>query len=125
MATSGRFYQTVQALSSRLRLIAGQVAIGATGAVGAQTGKGFTVVRTAAGKYTVTVNGNGAANILYAHAIASVDTDAGFHAHVRKIDPATRSIQVVCSLGTAPGVPAEVPTGSALSVVAFVNDGRI
>lgn len=125
MSISGRFYQTVQALSSRLRIIAGTVAIGAAGAVGAQTGRGFSVVRTGTGAYTVTLAGSGNANVLYSSVINSVDTAAGGLAHVRKTDPAARTLSVVTSLGGAPGTPADPPSGSVLSFVLLVNDGRI
>jgi hypothetical protein len=58
MAIVRRLYPAAKTFQPYLVDVVGNVAIGATGAVGAATGRGFTVTRTGTGLYTVTLDAN-------------------------------------------------------------------
>lgn len=100
-------------------IIAGRVAIGATGAVGAKTGKGFTVTRTDTGDYTVQVTSSGAActvpAVLFAQATLAVNSDTQFIAQV-KVAPTTGAITVTCFANADLTTPADPPSGASLMV---------
>lgn len=69
MAIVKRTYKDFKLTQPFVVDVVGKVAIGATGAVGAATGKGFVVTRTGAGLYTITITAtSGVPVILWAHA---------------------------------------------------------
>lgn len=99
-------------------IVAGKVAIGASGAVGAQTGKGFAVTRTAAGRYTITLDGSGGcANILFALADVVFATQTNTQTATTLTHTASaRTITVACNDAGTIDTPADPPSGSFLQV---------
>lgn len=106
-------------------LVSGRVAIGATGAVGAQIGKGFTVTRTDTGDYTIQLTSQGAAAtvpaILYADVSLAVNSDTNFTPRVR-VAPTTGAVTVTCFADAALGTPADPPSGASLMFFAVVKN---
>lgn len=101
-----------------LMFFSGKVAIGASGAVGTQTGKGFAVTRTGAGLYTVTLTGTGGIpSILYAHVgilpVAGNNTQQAF---VLTHAASSRSITVQCNDSGTVDVAADPPSGCTLQL---------
>lgn len=98
----------------------GKVAIGTTGAVGVQSGKGFAVTRTGAGLYTITVLQGGVTqtavpDILCANVgVANNSATAQFTAQVLAFTPATSTVTLVVSSAAAVNVAADPPSGSFL-----------
>jgi hypothetical protein len=119
MAINSRLFPAPAVASPGCVIIAGRVAIGATGAVGTQTGKGFSVTRTDTGDYTVQVQSQGASAtvpaILYAHAALAVNSDTQFIAQVR-VAPTTGAVTVTCFANAALDTPADPPSGASLMV---------
>ena len=101
-----------------LVFVAGKVAIGATGAVGTKTGKGFTVTRTGAGLYTITLDGTGGcANILHVDLmIVPASAGATQLATVLTHGASTRTVTVQTSAEATPNTAADPPSGSILSL---------
>lgn len=98
-----------------LVFIPGKVAIGASGAVGTAVGKGFTVARTAAGLYSITLDCHGAIPaILYA--IADVVFATAGNTQTAKVltHPATGIITLQCNDAGTVDVAADPPSGSIL-----------
>ena len=126
MAVNSRYGAPPPIATPGCILIAGKVAIGATGAVGAQTGKGFTVTRTDTGDYTITVLSQGAAvggvpAILYANASLLVNSDTQFIAQMRTA-PTTGAITLTCFADAALGTPADPPSGASLQIFIIVKN---
>lgn len=105
-----------------LVFIAGKVAIGATGAVGAQTGKGFAITRTGAGAYTLTLSGRGGvAAILFAQAnIVFATGTNNQYAHTLAMTASARTITFLNTDATTEDTAADPPSGSFLSFLAVV-----
>lgn len=120
MPLNTRVTQNVASFLSKCTLLAGSVAIGATGAVGARTGRGFTITRTGAGLYTVTVDGVGALPIMYA--FATIVHATPYTVTVTAINPSARTISLSCATNAAPGTPADPPNTSALQIFAVLNN---
>jgi len=112
--------------------IAGRVAIGATGAVGAQTGKGFSVTRTGTGLYTITIDTSsvggvnttrGVPAILHAQLdIAPAAANATQYATVLTFAPTTGTLTVQTSTEATPNTAADPPSGSFLQVFLVVQN---
>lgn len=102
-----------------LVVVAGKVAIGATGAVGAQSGKGFAVTRQSAGRYTVTLSGvGGCANILFALCDVIFATATNTQVVTTLTHAAsTRTITIVTTDAGAVDVAADPPSGSIIQLL--------
>jgi hypothetical protein len=100
-----------------MMLFAGKVAIGSTGAVGTQTGKGFAVTRTGTGLYTITLTGTGGtASILYADVrIVPAAANNTQSAYVLTHGASTRTVTIQCNDAGTVDVAADPPSGSILS----------
>lgn len=96
--------------------IVGKVAIGSTGAVGTASGKGFTVTRTGAGLYTITLDAqNSVPDILYAHVDVVFATGGNTQtARVLTLDAANKKITLQCNDGGTVDTAADPPSGSIL-----------
>lgn len=110
-----------------LVIISGRVAIGATGAVGTATGRGFTVTRTGAGLYTITLDSSGGVP-----AILSVWADVGFAtgsntqaAKVLTIVAASKLATIQCNDSGTVDVAADPPSGSFLQFTIFVQNTSV
>jgi hypothetical protein len=106
-----------------LVFVAGKVAIGATGAVGTKTGKGFTVTRTGAGLYTVTFDGSGGFTaILFADIqISPAAANATQEAFVLTHAPSTRTLTIQTNASGTRNVAADPPSGSVLALFAVLS----
>jgi hypothetical protein len=125
MAIYGMLYPGPKAQQPNLVLVAGKVAIGSTGAVGTQSGKGFSVTRTGAGLYTITFTSaiNSVPDILYADVnIVSVSGGATQTARILTLNAAARKITLQCNADAAVNVAADPPSGSILQFVAVVQN---
>lgn len=109
-----------------LVLVAGRVAIGATGAVGAQTGKGFTVARTGVGAYTITVTSSGGVPAILSADVSIANDSATTHfvAFVRTT-PTTGVITVHTAAAATPGTAADPASGASLSLRLVVQNSAI
>lgn len=98
-------------------IFAGKVAIGASGAVGTQTGKGFAVTRTGAGLYTVTLTGTGGCvAIPYANVNVVFATGGNTqNAVILSLDAPNRKITIQCNDAGTVDVAADPPSGSFLT----------
>lgn len=99
----------------KLVQINGRVAIGSTGAVGTILGKGFSVTRTGAGLYTITITSQ--ANKVPAILHAAVDVmfaTAGNTqtAKILTIDETLSKITIQCNDAGTVDVAADPPSGS-------------
>ena len=104
-------------------IVTGRVAIGATGAVGAQTGEGFTVARSNTGLYTITITStNGVPAILSAFVKIGNNSNTVQHFAYEKTLPTTGIITVVTVAADAPETAADPASGSFLQFVAFVQN---
>lgn len=106
--------------------VAGHVAIGSTGAVGTATGKGFTVTRTGAGLYTITLDSNGAVPAILA-AIADVVFATGSNTQTAKIltlDATNHKVTLQCNDAGTVDTAADPPSGSLLQFVIFVQNSQ-
>lgn len=101
-----------------LVFIAGRVAIGASGAVGAKTGKGFAVTRTGTGLYTITLDGvGGVVAIVNVHVDVIHSSGAATQsAYALTIVPGTRIITLQTVANSAPSTAADPPNGSSLQL---------
>jgi hypothetical protein len=107
-----------------LIVVAGKVAIGASGAVGVRNGIGFSVTRTGAGLYTIKFDSAGGVpdilwfdtNIVFA---TGGSTNQSFELTLTKAT-ATATIQTTTS--AAPTVAADPPSGSFLEVFAVIQN---
>ena len=120
MPLSTRVNQNVASFLTKATILAGSVAIGGAGAVGARVGRGFSIARTGTGLYTVTIDGVGALPIMYA--LASVVHATVSVAFVTGISPASRTFSVQTGTAAAPGTAADPPSGSLLQVVGVINN---
>jgi hypothetical protein len=100
------------------------VAIGATGAVGAITGKGISVARTGTGAYTATVAGlmGGVGAIVNFHVDVVTNNVAGYQAHAKVITPSAGTVTFNTEAKAAPGTPADPSSGSTLLIHAVVRN---
>jgi hypothetical protein len=127
MAITRHLYPPAQTFQPRLVEIVGRVAIGSSGAVGAQTGKGFSVTRTGTGLYKVTIDtiGGAVGDILHADArlvFATGSTVQG--AKVLTISPSTAAVTLQTD-GSTPGTAADPASGSFLEIRIIVqNSGQ-
>lgn len=105
-------------------IVSGRVAIGATGAVGASTGKGFTVARTGAGLYTLTLDSaGGVPNILTAWVDVGFATGTNTQtAKVLTIVPASKLVTLQTADAGALDTAADPPSGSFLQFTLFVQN---
>lgn len=106
-----------------LVLVAGKVAIGATGAVGTQTGKGFAVTRTGAGLYTITLEGTGGcAAILYANArVVFATANNTQTVSVLAMTASARTITLQCNDAGTVDVAADPPSGAFLELLVVAS----
>jgi hypothetical protein len=117
-------------LDNKVAILAGKWAIGATGAVGTQTGAtGVSLTRTGVGAYTLQLRHNGAnarANAIL-HAAVSVwvndadptnDTD-GHYVKLKLITDSGSSMTF--QVQDEAGVVAEAPSGAVISAVIFAK----
>lgn len=117
MAIYGTLYPGAKALQPNLVSVVGKVAIGSTGAVGAASGKGFTVTRTGAGLYTITLSSaiNSVPDILYANvSVVPVSGGACQTATVLTLNAAAKKITVQCNDAGTVNVAADPPSGCIL-----------
>lgn len=118
MSILKRLYPPPKTLQPHLVQVVGKVAIGATGAVGAASGKGFTVTRTGAGLYTITLDTTHASvpAILFADVkvVASANNDTQ-DCHILTLDAAAKKVTVACSDAGTVDTPADPDSGSFLS----------
>lgn len=117
-------------LDSKVALLAGKWAIGASGAVGTQTGAtGLLLTRTGAGAYTVQLRHNGAnaRAVAMLHASVSVwvndadptnDTD-GHYVKLLAITDSGTSFTFQCE--DEAGVVREAPSGAVISMAVYVK----
>jgi hypothetical protein len=109
-----------------LAFFAGKVAIGSTGAVGAQTGKGFAVTRTGAGLYTVTLTGTGGCVAIPFAEVHVVFATGGNTqtATILSQDAPNRKITIQCNDAGTVDVAADPPSGAFLSflIIASILD---
>lgn len=96
--------------------VVGKVAIGATGAVGAASGKGFTVTRSGAGLYTITLDAKGGVpTILWAHADVVFATGTNTQtAKILTLNATTGVVTLQCNDAGTVDVAADPPSGSVL-----------
>jgi hypothetical protein len=119
MPTS-RVTQNVASFLTKCVLLAGNVLIGASGAVSTRTGRGFTITRTGTGLYTVTIDGVGALPIVFANAVV---VHATAHvAVINTITPSARTFTLTTATAAAPGTAADPPNGAVLQVHAVLNN---
>jgi hypothetical protein len=114
----------LQAPAPGLVVVSGRVAIGATGAVGAQTGKGFSVARTGTGLYTVTLDSSGGVpNILFANAVVGFATGSNTQdVKVLTVVPASKLFTLQTSDAATVDTAADPPSGSFLQVLCVVQN---
>lgn len=120
MAANRKFKPLEGSLDNKLAVVAGRVAIGATGAVGAQTrGRGITVTRTAVGDYTLTLP-YAVPAINFVKCEIEEDADVAYLAKVKVVDASAGTITLTVYTAAAPTTPADPPSGSFLHfLVAF------
>lgn len=108
-------------------VISGRVAIGATGAVGAATGRGFTVTRTGTGLYTITLDSSGGVPAILA-AFVDVIFATGSNTQTACVLTANAASKLVTlqtnDAGTVDAA-ADPPSGSFLQFVLFVQNTSI
>lgn len=113
-------------IQPHLVFVLGKVAIGASGAVGTQTGKGFTVTRTGAGLYSVTLDCHGAIPaILYANASVVFATAGNTQQAFVLTEPATGIITIQCNDSGTVDVAADPPSGSFLQIFAIAQNSAV
>lgn len=124
MAIVRRLYKESKYCEPEVVCIVGRVAIGATGAVGTATGKGFTVTRTGAGLYTITPDSSGAVpNILACFADVIFATAGNTQtAKVLTLAPSTPAVTLQCNDAGTVDVAADPPSGSVLQFVMWVRN---
>lgn len=119
MALNKKTYKDLSATQPFIVEVFGKAAIGAAGAVGTLSGKGFSVARTGAGLYTITIlNGGGTAalpDILTANVgVANNSATAQFTAQVLAFVPASGTVTLVTSSAAAANVAADPANGAVL-----------
>lgn len=126
MAILRRLYPAAKTLQPYLVMVAGKVAIGASGAVGTASGKGFTVTRTGTGLYTVTLDANvSVPDIL--HASADVVFATGGNTQTAKIltlDAANKKITLQTNDAGTVDVAADPPSGAILVFKIIVQNAQ-
>jgi hypothetical protein len=124
MAILRKLYPSPKTLQPNLVNIFGKVAIGASGAVGTATGKGFTVTRTGAGLYTITIDANvSVPAILYCDPRVVFATAGNTQqAHVLSLDAANKKVTLQCNDAGTVDVAADPPSGSFLSFMITVQN---
>lgn len=122
MALTLKTHVIAQHSYPNMTFVAGKVAIGATGAVGAVTGEGFTIARTGAGLYTVTIAGTGGvAKILYFKADVVFATGSNTQdVHTLTHGISTRTFTIITSDAGTVDTAADPPSGSLLTFFAIV-----
>lgn len=131
MTMNQSFRPFVGGLEHKMAFLAGNWAVGATGAVGAQVGgHGMSLTRNDVGDYTIQLEGadgtdTGVPYILYANAVlfnsdtnAGGDTDAhGIYCGATSATDGTFDFQCVDEAGA----PAEAPSGAYIHVLVVVQ----
>jgi hypothetical protein len=117
MAILRKLCPAPKTLQPNLVSIFGKVAIGASGAVGTASGKGFTVTRTGAGLYTITLDAQTSVPaILYADVKVVFATGTNTQdCHILTLNAASKLITVSCSDAGTVDTAADPPSGSFLS----------
>jgi hypothetical protein len=104
--------------------IRGNVAIGASGAVGAQVGLGFSVVKEAgAGTYTVTLDAENGLIEVYDVSASVIASSTDLLAHVTAFDLSAGTFTVVCE--TDGGVATNPASGARLCFRCVVKNKAI
>lgn len=108
-------------------LVTGRVAIGSTGAVGTQTGSGFSVARVSAGLYTVTVTAaNGVLGILSAWVHVGNNSATVQHiAYVKAFSTTAGTVTVMTAAVDTPETAADAVSGAFLEILVFVQNMSI
>lgn len=124
MAILRRLYPSPKTLQPHLVDVVGKVAIGSTGAVGTASGKGFTVTRTGAGLYTITLDAqNSVPAILYADVKVVFTTGGNTQdCHILTLDASNKKVTVQCSDAGTVDTAADPPSGSFLSFRVVVQN---
>lgn len=124
MAIIRRTFPGANASQPNLIMVAGRVAIGATGAVGASVGKLFTVTRTAAGLYTVTLDSSGAVPaIVYAAANLVFATGSDTQTvSILTLDATNKKITLQVNDAGTVDTAADPPSGSILQFLILVQN---
>ena len=101
-------------------VICGSVAVGASGAPTVTDGRGYTIARTAAGDYTVTLNGDGGVGaILYADANVHTQSDVDLNITGKGISASARTFSFTCLTATTPTDPT---SGDTLQIFLVVRN---
>lgn len=114
-----------QVSQPRLVGIYGKVAIGGSGAVGAISGKGFTIARTATGLYTITITAqaNKVPDILNAWVDVIFATgSATLGAKVLTLVPSTGKVTIQTATAAAPNTAADPTSGAILQLALIVQN---
>lgn len=115
----------VQNTQPRLVNIFGNVAIGGSGAVGVIKGKGFTITRTAAGLYTITITAqaskvpdilNAWVDVIFATGTATLT------AKVLTLVPSTATVTIQTATAAAPNTAADPTSGAILQLRLVVQN---
>ena len=124
MAIRKYLYPAAQVFQPELVVVAGRVAIGASGAVGAQTGKGFSVTRTGAGLYSITLDADsGVGDILHCSVdLAFATANNTQTAKILTITAGTGVITIQCNDAGTVDTAADPPSGSILLFSAVVQN---
>lgn len=124
MALYKHLYSDRKATQPFLVDVIGKVAIGASGAVGTATGKGFTVARTGAGVYTITLDARGGVpNVLYAHASIVAAIGSQSRVFVTLINTTTGVITVT-NTGAGDTTAADPANGAVLQFAITVQNSK-
>lgn len=117
MAIYRHMYKDLKVTQPFVVDVIGKVAIGSTGAVGTATGKGFTVTRTGAGLYTITLDArNGVPAILWADVRIVFATGANTQvANILTMVATTGVITIQTNDAGTPDTAADPPSGSVLT----------
>lgn len=124
MAINAHLHKNLSVFQPGLVIIAGRVAIGSTGAVGTQTGKGFAVTRTGAGRYTVTITSNGGVPaILFAQANVGFGTVTNTQAaYIVTLAASTGTFTLETVDNGTQDTVADPPSGAFLQIFAVVQN---
>jgi hypothetical protein len=125
LAINRKLFNDTTATSPGVVIVAGRVVIGSTGAVGTQTGLGFTVARSGVGLYTITVSpaDSGVPAILYSQ-IDVVFATANNTQTVKQLTQvaSTGVVTVQCNDAGTVDTAAELPSGSILQVLLLIKN---
>ena len=106
--------------NTNVTIICGSVAIGATGAPTVTDGQGYTIARSAAGDYTVTLTGDGGVGaILYAAATIHVQSDVDLNVVGKGISASARTFSLTTLTATTPTDPT---SGDTLQIFLVVRN---